>query len=274
MGKIIVIANQKGGVGKTTTAVNLSSCLALAKKNTLLVDFDPQANATSGLGIEREDVNKSIYDVLIQKIPASEAIIKTQYENLSLLPSSTALTGAEIELIDLEEREYMLKKALEQIKDNFDFIIIDAPPSLGLLTVNALTASNSVIIPIQCEFYALEGLTLLLNTIEKIKENLNPDLKIEGILMTMADLRTVLSRQVIEEVKNYFPDKIYKTIIPRNIRLGEAPSFGKPIIHYDIRSVGADKYLTFAEEFIKSQLSANQDVINIAEHSEKEKQNV
>lgn len=253
MSKIICIANQKGGVGKTTTAVSLVTCLARAGKKTLLVDSDPQSNATSGFGIEKKDIRNSIYDALIRRLVPSELVISTPYENLFLIPSQNALTGAEIELIDIENRESRLKDALDQLRDDYDFIIIDAPPSLGLLTVNDLVACDTVIIPIQCEYYALEGLTQLLDTIDRVRTNFNEKLAIEGILMTMADIRTILSRQVIEEVKSYFPDKVYKTFIPRNVRLGEAPSFGKPIIYYDFRSVGAEKYLSFTEEFLLRQ---------------------
>ena len=255
MGKIISIANQKGGVGKTTTAVNFASCLARAKKKTLLVDVDPQSNATSGLGIQKKDVRYSIYDALIRQIVPSELVIKTEYENLDIIPSHHDLTGAEIELINVRNREERLKDVLKQIRNDYDYLIIDSPPSLGLLTLNAFVASDTVIVPLQCEYYALEGLTQLLDTIERVKAGLNEDLSIEGILPTMADLRTILSRQVIEEVKNYFPDKVYSTIIPRNIRLSEAPSFGKPIVYYDIRSVGADKYLSFTEEFLMAQMN-------------------
>lgn len=252
MGKIISIVNQKGGVGKTTTAVNLASCLARAGKKTLLIDADPQSNATSGLGIQKQTISYSIYDAMIGRKVFSELPMKTEYNSLFLIPSNNDLTGAEIDLIDMEKREGKMKEVLEQLATEYDFLIIDCPPSLGLITVNSLVASNSVIIPIQCEYYALEGLSQLLNTIERVRTNFNEKLSIEGILLTMADLRTNLANQVIEEVKKFFPEKVYKTIIPRNVRLSEAPSFGKPIVYYDIRSIGADKYLSFTEEVLSA----------------------
>lgn len=250
MGKVIAIANQKGGVGKTTTAVNLSSCLAVAEKKTLLVDIDPQATSTSGLGIDKNKLEKSIYEVLIGGIPIEEIIQKTELSFLDVVPSYLRLVGAEVELVNLLAREKKLSSALEGIKDNYDFILIDCPPSLGLLTINSFTAADSVLIPIQCEYYALEGLGQLLNTIRLIQENLNPALKIEGILLTMYDSRLNLSKQVAEEARRFFSDKVYKTLINRNVRLSEAPSFGKPIILYDVMSTGAENYLSLADEIL------------------------
>ncbi|MFQ6003240.1 MAG: ParA family protein [Candidatus Zixiibacteriota bacterium] len=250
MGKVIAIANQKGGVGKTTTAVNLSACLAVAEKKILLVDIDPQATSTSGLGIEKNKLEKSIYEVLIGGISIKEVILKTELDFLDVVPSHLRLVGAEVELVNLLAREKKLSSALGSIKDNYEFILVDCPPSLGLLTINSLTAADSVLIPIQCEYYALEGLGQLLNTIRLIQENLNSALKIEGILLTMHDARLNLSKQVAEEARRYFSDKVYQTIINRNVRLSEAPSFGKPIILYDIMSTGAENYLSLAEEVL------------------------
>ena len=250
MGKIVAIANQKGGVGKTTTAVNLSSCLAIADKKTLLVDMDPQANATSGLGVEKERLKISIYEVLIDQVPAQEALVKTEIELLDLLPSNIRLVGAEVELVNLLARERKLSFALESLKGKYDFIFIDSPPSLGLLTINTLTAADSVLIPIQCEYYALEGLSQLLNTIKLVQDNLNDRLEVEGVLLTMYDSRLNLANQVVEETRKYFGDKVYNTIIKRNVKLSEAPSFGKPIILYDRLSQGADNYINLAEEVL------------------------
>lgn len=250
MAKIIAIANQKGGVGKTTTAINLSSSLAVAEQRTLLVDIDPQANTTSGLGYDKKSIERSIYDVMCNGTPVVEAQINTDIQYLSLLPSHINLVGAEIELVNLPERELILKKALSSVSELYDYIIIDCPPSLGLLTLNTLTASDSVIIPIQCEYYALEGLGQLMNTIGLVQKNLNPELEIHGLLLTMYDGRLNLSRQVEQEARKYFSDKVYETVISRNVRLSEAPSFGKPIILYDVDSTGAKNYLRFAEEVL------------------------
>ncbi|MBQ6796012.1 MAG: ParA family protein [Clostridia bacterium] len=248
--KVIAIANQKGGVGKTTTAVNLAACLAKKGKKVLLVDCDPQGNSTSGVGVDKRRCEKTVYDVLIGSADASDAVTETPYENLWVCPSNISLSGAEIELVSEMGRETKLKNALSTVKNQFDIVLIDAPPSLGLITINVLTAANSVIIPIQCEYYALEGVAQLMNTIRKVKQVMNPDLEIEGILMTMFDSRTNLSAQVIEEVKKFFPNKVYKTLIPRNVRLSEAPSFGKPIIYYDIASRGSESYLDLADEVL------------------------
>jgi len=250
MAKIIGICNQKGGVGKTTTAINLSVYLALSDKNVLLIDIDPQGNATSGLGINKHDIKSSIYDLIIDEIDPRTVIIKTNINNLSLIPSTISLTGAEVELVGIMGREYRLKKALSPIFEEYDYIIIDCPPSLGLLTVNALTAAGSVLIPIQCEYYALEGLSQLVNTVNLVKENINASLEIEGVLLTMADFRTNLTNEVIKEVKNFFKGKVYATVIPRNIRLTEAPGFGKPIALYDKNSIGAQKYKEFVDELL------------------------
>lgn len=252
MGKCISVANQKGGVGKTTTSVNLASCLAEQKKKVLLVDLDPQGNATSGVGIDKEETEHSVYDVLINGIAPSEAILKTGFANLSLLSSGIDLAGAEIEMVDIENREQLLKIALQKIKKDYDFIIIDCPPSLGLLTLNAFTASDSIIMPIQCEYYALEGLSQLTATMRKVKKQLNPSIEIEGVLLTMYDVRTNLSMLVADEVKKYYGDKLYKTVIPRNVRLSEAPSYGEPINYYDKSSKGSEMYTKLAKEVIKN----------------------
>lgn len=250
MGKIVVIANQKGGVGKTTTAINLASSLAVMEKRILIIDIDPQANASSGLGLDIANNDKTIYDVLLERIPYKEAIQKTFLEYLDILPASQDLVGAEIEMVNMLSRETRLRKVLKNVRKEYEYIFIDCPPSLNLLTVNSFTAGDSVLIPIQCEYFALEGLTQLLNTIRLIQKNLNPQLDLEGIILTMYDSRLNLSKMVEEEVRKYFGDKVYKTIISRNVRLGEAPSYGQPIISFDIHSSGAMNYMKLAEEFI------------------------
>lgn len=250
MGKVISIANQKGGVGKTTTAINLAASLAAIEHPTLLIDVDPQSNTTSGLGIEAGTVSNSIYEVMVSGANASEAIRETELPFLDLVPSHINLVGAEIEMIDREQRERILEKAIGGLREKYDFVIIDCPPSLGLLTINALTASDSVIIPVQCEYFALEGLGQLLNTIKIVRQHLNTDLEIEGVLLTMYDTRTRLSNQVADEVKKYFDDRVFSSIISRNVRLAEAPSFGKPALLYDSTSVGAKNYLALGREII------------------------
>jgi len=252
MGRVIAIANQKGGVGKTTSSVNLSACLAYLGHKVLLVDIDPQGNATSGLGVNKADVEQCIYDVLVDDLDARDVRIPTNVENLDVIPATIQLAGAEIELVPTISREVRLKRALESSVGDYDYIIIDCPPSLGLLTLNALTAADSVLIPVQCEYYALEGLSQLLNTVRLVQKHLNKALEIEGVLLTMLDARTNLGLQVIEEVKKYFQDKVYQAIIPRNVRLGEAPSHGQPIITYDPKSRGAEVYLDLAKEVIAS----------------------
>jgi chromosome partitioning protein len=248
LAKIIAITNQKGGVGKTTTTVNLGACLATLGKKVLLVDIDPQGNTTSGIGINKADVHYCIYDVLINDIHPKDAIVDTNIDNLKIIPATIQLAGAEVELVPTISRELRLKKSLQQVRHLFDYILIDCPPSLGILTVNSLTASDSVIIPIQCEYYALEGLSQLLNTVRLVQKHLNTSLQIEGVLLTMFDARTNLGIQVIEEVKKYFQQKVYRTVIPRNVRLSEAPSHGQAIITYDPRSKGAEVYLELAKE--------------------------
>ena len=251
MGKVIAIANQKGGVGKTTTAINLAASLAATEHSTLLLDIDPQANCTSGVGLEAEEVDASIYEVLIGEVPAAEAVITTEMPFLDVIPSHINLVGAEIEMIDEMQREEILSSALPQVRRKYDFVVIDCPPSLGLLTLNSLTAANSVLIPVQAEYFALEGLGQLLNTIKIVRQHLNPDLEIEGVLLTMFDTRLNLSNQVAQEVRRYFGDKVFETIVQRNVRLSEAPSFGKPAILYEASSKGAKNYMALAREILE-----------------------
>ena len=250
MGKVIVVANQKGGVAKTTTSVNLAASLAHYKKKVLLIDLDPQGNASSGLGVNKASLEHSTYDVLVNFVPIDKITVQIN-KNLSLVPAKVELAGAEMELVSAISRESRLKNALEDVRDRYDYIIIDTPPSLGLLTLNALTAANSFLVPIQCEYFALEGLSQLLSTIKIVQKNLNPKLEMEGILMTMFDNRTNLANQVVADVKENFKEKVFKTVIPRNVRLSEAPSFGMSIIDYDIKSKGAETYLALAKEVIK-----------------------
>ncbi len=249
--KIIAIVNQKGGVGKTTTAINVAACLAEEGQETLLIDGDPQANATSGLGIDKRGIKKSIYELLLEEASLEEVLISTDIDWLDLIPSSPNLIGAEVELVNVLSRETRLKKALEKMKEVYKFVILDCPPSLGLLTINSLTAAGSILIPIQCEYYALEGLGQLIHTVELIKRNLNPGLQIEGVVLTMADMRVNLAEQVIGEVRKFFKDKVYQTIIPRNVKLSESPGFGKPIILYDRASRGAEAYINLTREILK-----------------------
>ena len=251
MGRIIAVANQKGGVGKTTTSTNLSACLAEKGKKVLLVDIDPQGNATSGVGIDKNDLENTVYDMIIGECSIDKCLIKEALENLDVLPSNVNLSGAEIDLIGIDDREFILKKNIDKIKDNYEYIIIDCPPSLNMLTVNAMTTANTVLVPIQCEYYALEGLSQLLHTINLVKERLNPELEMEGVVFTMYDARTNLSLEVVENVKNNLKQSIYKTIIPRNVRLAEAPSHGLPINLYDGKSVGAESYRLLADEVIE-----------------------
>ncbi len=253
MGKVIAITNQKGGVGKTTTSVNLSAALAMHNRKVLLLDIDPQGNATSGIGISKADVQTDIYDVLVNDAPIENAVYNVNVEGLQVVPATIQLAGAEIELVSVVSRERRLKKALTEIREQYDYIIIDCPPSLGLLTINALTAADSVLIPIQCEYYALEGLSQLINTIRLVQKHLNVNLEIEGVLLTMFDARTNLGTQVIEEVKKYFQDKVYTTIITRNVRLSEAPSYGQSILEYDGKSKGAEAYTELAKEVMKNE---------------------
>ena len=250
MAQIISVANQKGGVGKTTTTVNLGACLASLGKRVLLVDMDAQGNATSGVGIRKPDVTQDIYDVLVNELPIAEATLVTEHENLSIVPATLKLAGAEIELTSMMARESRLKGSLAEVNDQYDYILIDCPPSLGHLTINSFTASDSILIPVQCEYYALEGLSQLLNTVRLVQKHFNPELEIEGVLLTMYDARTNLGNEVVEEVRKYFREKVYETIIPRNIRLSEAPSHGMPIIDYDPRSRGAEVYQALAKEVV------------------------
>ena len=251
MGRIIAVANQKGGVGKTTTSINLAACLAEKGKKVLAVDMDPQGNLTSGLGVDKDSVEKSIYELIIGEVDIKEVINKEVLENLDIIPTSIDLSAAEIELIGVYDKEYILRNAIDQVKDQYDFVIIDCPPSLSMLTINAMTTADSVIVPIQCEYYALEGLSQLIHTVELVKDRLNSKLEIEGVVFTMYDARTNLSLQVVENVKDNLQQNIYKTIIPRNIRLAEAPSYGLPINKYDPKSTGAESYMRLADEVIE-----------------------
>ena len=251
MGKIIAIANQKGGVGKTTTSINLSACIAAKGKKVLVIDIDPQGNTTSGYGIEKNELENTIYELILGDCSIEDCILKEVFPNISILPSNVNLSAAEIELIGVEKKEYILKNEVDWVKDRYDFIIIDCPPSLSLLTVNAMTTADSVLVPIQCEYYALEGLSQLIHTVNLVKERLNPDLDMDGVVFTMYDSRTNLSAQVVENVKSHLNQNVYKTLIPRNIRLAEAPSYGKPINMYDPKSAGAESYMSLAEEVIK-----------------------
>lgn len=248
MGRIIAIANQKGGVGKTTTTINLSACLAESGKKVLTIDTDPQGNTTSGLGVEKEEIDNTIYELMLDECTIRECIVKTEIDNLDLIPSNVNLAGAEIELLGIEEKEYILKNAVDYVKEDYDYIVIDCPPSLNMLTINAMTTANTVLVPIQCEYYALEGLSQLIHTIDLVQQRLNPVLKMEGVVFTMYDARTNLSLQVVENVKNNLNTTIYKTIIPRSVRLAEAPSHGLPINKYDSRSTGAESYRMLAKE--------------------------
>ncbi len=257
MGKVITTCNQKGGVGKTTTAINIAVFLAVAGKKVMLIDLDPQANATSGIGLNKHNIVKSTYHVLLEELDIMDILQPANIPNLFVAPANLDLTGAEVELVGSLGREYRLKRALEKVKSEFDFFIIDSPPSLGLLTINGLCAADSVLIPVQCEYYALEGLTQLNNTIRLVKDNINQSLTIEGVLLTMADFRTNLTKEVIQEARNHFKDKVYKTVIPRNIRLTEAPSFGKPIFLYDKDSLGAQKYEELCKEILGLPLDSN-----------------
>ena len=250
MGRIIAIANQKGGVGKTTTSINLSSCLAEAGKKILAIDLDPQGNTTSGLGVDKDDLENTVYELMLDECTIRESIHKTEIENLTLIPSNVNLSGAEIELLGINDKEYILKNAVDYIRDDYDFIIVDCPPSLNMLTVNAMTTADTILVPLQCEYYALEGLSQLIHTINLVQERLNPKLKIEGVVFTMYDVRTNLSNQVVENVKENLDAKIYETLIPRNIRLAEAPSYGIPINMYDSKSAGAESYRRLAKEVI------------------------
>ena len=254
MGRIIAIANQKGGVGKTTTAINLSACLADKGKKVLAVDMDPQGNMTSGLGLDKESIEKTVYDMIIGESDIEEVLQKEAMENLDVLPTNIDLSAAEIELIDVENKEFIVRNSIQKIRDNYDFVIIDCPPSLSMLTINAMTTADSVLVPIQCEYYALEGLSQLIHTVELVKDRLNPDLEIEGVVFTMYDARTNLSLQVVENVKDNLQQNIYKTIIPRNIRLAEAPSYGMPINQYDPKSAGSESYMRLADEVISKGL--------------------
>ena len=250
MGRVIAVANQKGGVGKSTTAINLSACLAEKEKKVLTIDMDPQGNTTSGLGVDKNNVENTLYELLLGEAETKDTIVKDVVENVDLIPSNVNLSGAEIELIGVDEKEYILKKIIDKVRRKYDYIIIDCPPSLNMLTINALTAANSVLVPIQCEYYALEGLSQLIHTIDLVKDRLNKKLKMEGVVFTMYDARTNLSLQVVENVKENLNQNIYKTIIPRNVRLAEAPSYGQPITLYDTKSAGAEAYRLLAEEVI------------------------
>ncbi len=254
MGKTIAIINQKGGVGKTTTAVNLSAAVGAAGKKVLICDIDPQGNTTSGYGVNKRSVQHSAYDVLINGVPMAQAILHTKFLNVDILPSDINLAGAEVEMIALEKRESLLKNALASVWEQYDYIFLDCPPSLGLITINALCASDTFLVPIQCEYYALEGLAQLMTTVRQIKRLYNPHIELEGVLLTMYDGRLNLTNQVVEEVKKFFPKKVYKSTIPRNVRLSEAPSFGEPVLYYDKNSKGAAAYTAFAEEFLEKQV--------------------